>query len=612
MVTRYISHPLIAKKRLEARAYQLIAAKVALTSSTLIVLPTGTGKTAIEFFVIAETLRNSEKMVIMVAPTVPLVSQHLADAKELLLLPDENIVALTGKIIPSKRENYYKNSRLVIATPQVIRNDMQSGLILSSNIGLIVFDEAHHAVGNNAMPEVGDYYREHSVNHLVLAATASPGSSEGQITEVCERLGVEQIFSMSKEDPLLAPYVGGLKINDVKINVPDKIYEISRPLKEWMAESIESLKKMGLHTFPSGNVTAKTLEQARKRVQISISRGVKSAYRASSIVADCQRAVNLISALESQGIGAAREYLERSINKLQTDKRKSAFISSQIVKNTYSTIKNMKEIHPKMDEVLRLVLEQLHSNRESRVIVFAHYRDTVAEISNIFSKNDLISHAQFVGQSSKLGKEGMSQKEQLKILNDFKNGTLNVIIATSVGEEGLDVPSADQVIFYDPVASEIRTIQRRGRTARNREGEVFILVATNTRDEGTRYASKARENKMRKLLKRVSKQRKLSLDYNRINPFENMCVNENGTDISIEDFIEMEKIEVDKLVENKEEETIENKELKTAEIQNEEYIEQTNEGLNPDHLRPSGQASLNQFMDDGDEYSNPILDGTKK
>ena len=103
-----------------------------------------------------------------------------------------------------------------------------------------------------------------------------------------------------------------LKINDVKIDVPERIYEISKPLKEWMEEAIESLAKMGLHSFPNGNVTAKTLEQARKRVQISISRGVKSAYRASSIVADCQRAVNLISALESQGIGAAREYLERS------------------------------------------------------------------------------------------------------------------------------------------------------------------------------------------------------------------------------------------------------------------------------------------------------------
>ena len=614
LVTTYISHPLIAEKKLEARAYQLIASKIAITSSTLVVLPTGTGKTAIEFFVIAEMLRSSDKLVIMIAPTIPLVSQHLNDAKKMLNLSDNLIAALTGRISPTKRENYYKESKLIIATPQVIRNDLQNGILLSTEISLIVFDEAHHAVGNDAMAEVGDYFLENSRKHLVLAATASPGSNESQISEVCERLGIEQIFTLNKEDPLLSQYISGMKINDVKIEVPSKIYDLTKPLKEWMEDSIEVLKRMGLHSFPNGIVTAKTLQQARKRVQLSISRGMKSAYRASSIVADCQRAVNLISTIESQGIGAAREYLERSINKLKSEKKNSKFISSNIVKDTYSKITEMEEIHPKTDEVLRLVLEQLNINGESRVIVFAHYRDTVSEIGKVFSKNKIISYAKFVGQSSKDGKEGMSQKEQINILEKFKQGELNVLIATSVGEEGLDVPSADRVIFYEPVASEIRTIQRRGRTARNREGEVFVLVATNTRDEGTRYASKSRERKMIRLLEKVKKQKKLSSEYNRTTSFEHMSVYQNGDMINIEDFIQNEKNKIMD-IKNKLDEKSMNEVSKDKNTILNNSIEQPKEVLNPDFLRPKGQSSLSHFTsdenDENDDFSNPILDGSK-
>ena len=615
VVTSYISHPLIAEKLLDARAYQLIASKIAITSSTLIVLPTGTGKTAIEFFVIAEILRSSDKLVIMIAPTIPLVNQHLKDAKKMLALPNDSINALTGKTIPSKRENYYNDSRLIIATPQVIRNDLQNGIVLASHIALIVFDEAHHAIGNDAMAEVGDYFLENSANHLVLGATASPGSNEKQISEVCERLGIEQIFSMNKEDDLLSPYISGMKINDVKIEVPEKIYALSLPLKEWMEKSIETLNRMGLHIFPNGIVTAKTLDQARKRVQLSISRGVKSAYRASSIVADCQRAVNLISALESQGIGAARESLQRSMDKLKHEKRKSAFISSKIVQDTFANIKDMEEIHPKMDTVLELVLEQINENNDSRVIVFAHYRDTVAEIANLFSKNDIISHAQFIGQSSRLGKEGLSQKEQIEILEKFKEGSLNVLIATSVGEEGLDVPSADRVIFYEPVASEIRTIQRRGRTARKKEGEVFVLVASNTRDEGTRYAAKSRENKMIRLLNKVKSQKKLSFDYRKTNTFDHMKITENEKIIDVNTFIENEKInlinttaEIDEEVEEDKDKMTQN----TSEKKPNKSIEKVTNNVFPNYLRPKGQSSLSQFTEEDDDFSNPILDGTNR
>ena len=76
-------------------------------------------------------------------------------------------------------------------------------------------------------------------------------------------------------------------------------------------------------------------------------------------------------------------------------------------------------------------------------------------------------------------------------------------MATSIGEEGLDIPSADLVIFYEPVSSEIRTIQRRGRTGRQRLGEVIVLIAEGTRDEGAKAMAVRREENMQRAERRL-------------------------------------------------------------------------------------------------------------
>ena len=112
----------------------------------------------------------------------------------------------------------------------------------------------------------------------------------------------------------------------------------------------------------------------------------------------------------------------------------------------------------------------------------------------------------FVGQSSRDGSEGLTAKQQVERLDEFREGSANVLVATSVGEEGLDIPSADLVIFYEPVTSEIRTIQRRGRTGRHREGEVVVLIAEETRDEGAWAAAERREEYMRRAVHRVRRE----------------------------------------------------------------------------------------------------------
>jgi Fanconi anemia group M protein len=101
-----------------------------------------------------------------------------------------------------------------------------------------------------------------------------------------------------------------------------------------------------------------------------------------------------------------------------------------------------------------------------------------------------------VGQATREKDKGLTQKKQTAILDDFRSGTFNVLVATQIGEEGLDIVECDVVVFYDTVPSAIRYVQRRGRTGRKGPGEAIILIARGTRDEAYYWISQRRERQM--------------------------------------------------------------------------------------------------------------------
>jgi ERCC4-type nuclease len=109
----------------------------------------------------------------------------------------------------------------------------------------------------------------------------------------------------------------------------------------------------------------------------------------------------------------------------------------------------------------------------------------------------------FVGQGDKDGSDGMTQNEQQETLDDFRAGEFEVLVSTSVAEEGLDVPEVDLVLFYEPVPTAIRSIQRKGRTGRQAEGRVVVLMAEDTRDEAYFWISKRREREMESELREL-------------------------------------------------------------------------------------------------------------
>jgi Fanconi anemia group M protein len=171
-------------------------------------------------------------------------------------------------------------------------------------------------------------------------------------------------------------------------------------------------------------------------------------------------------------------------------------------------VRTISEDHPKAEALESIIRQQFAGKPDSRVIVFCHYRDNAELISRRLSSLEGAHPVRFVGQATKGEDKGLTQKEQVGLIEDFKEGIYNVLVATSVAEEGLDIPSTDLVVFYEAIPSEIRTIQRRGRTGRARAGEVRILIARGTVDEAYTYSAKSKEDKMHRELDRLRKRLK--------------------------------------------------------------------------------------------------------
>ena len=292
---------------------------------------------------------------------------------------------------------------------------------------------------------------------------------------------------------------------------------------------------------------------------------------------------HLINHILSQGVGAAREFLRRKSNE-GTENKKSTrdFLKDQRVTELRRRLDSLEEIHTKVGTVRRLVSERLRRSPESKIIIFATYRDTVSSVHRALEGIEGARALRFVGQSKRVD-GGLTSSEQINTIREFKDGRGNILIATSVGEEGLDIPSADLVIFYEPVGSETRTIQRRGRTGRRRQGDVVMLIAEGTRDEGAATASIRREAAMMKSIHAA--RRALIGGPIKFDLMSSFSVSDDGATQGVLSFVEDER-EANK----KQLSDVENT---PAEIKQGEAKEITR--LEPSSYRPSWQSGLEDF-----------------
>ncbi|MEF8879010.1 MAG: DEAD/DEAH box helicase [Candidatus Thermoplasmatota archaeon] len=504
----YIDKDFVKPDTVERREYQVHIADSAAEENTLVVLPTGLGKTIIALLIIAEKLKEKKGKILFLAPTKPLVNQHADFLKKFLTVEDEDVVVFTGEVSPEDRGKIWSEAKIVVSTPQVIKNDLLTSRVTLENVCFLIFDEAHHAVGDYAYVFVSEMYRRHgSDDRLVLGITASPGGDVSKIMEVCENLDINNIEIRTKHDRDVKPYVHDLKIRWKEIDLPDDFGYSVDVLKQSLSKRLKFLKELGfLDSSSVTRVNKKHLLEVQKRIQHEIKQQVKPSkklFKAASVQSEAMKIQYAIDLLQTQGVHALRNYfnrISREANSKGGSKASRSIMKDDMVLEAVAYAKSLDVEHPKVDEIAKIVERQLESKPESKIIVFTHYRDTSSFISGKLSEVSRAKPSRFIGQSGRGKDKGLTQKEQAEIINKFKQDEYNVLIATSVAEEGLDIPSTDLVVFYEPIPSEIRFIQRRGRTARKMPGEVIILITKGTSDEGYYWSAKRKEKQMRKQL----------------------------------------------------------------------------------------------------------------
>lgn len=512
-MAHYIDHPLIKSNAIEARLYQqVLAADVLKKGNTMIVAPTALGKTIVATLVAADRLEKVKNSKILVlAPSKPLAIQHESTFKEFLTVPCSSI---TGAVKTDERVKRWEESQIICATPQTVESDLLKGRYSLKDVSLVVFDECHHGVGSYSYVYLASRYVKESKFNLILGLTASPGSDKEKIKEVCDNLYIQSIVVKTEEDNDVRPYFNPVAIDWVRVKMSSELEKIKTHIDKALKIRLKGLKNMGV--IRTVSVNKLDILKARGRVQSAIARSVnpkKECFQAISILSAVINIQHSQELIETQGVVTFNKYVAR-LRKKKTKAAKSLIQDPNFGKAIYLAREAEKHglEHPKLKKVTDIIKKELGQNgqtklqsdryvkdadqKSSKIMVFTQYRDSLEMIHQKLEKEGIKS-AKFFGQASRDGEKGLTQKEQKEIIKAFKIGEYDVLLSTSVAEEGIDIPAVDLVILYEPVPSEVRMIQRRGRTGRKRSGRVKVFITNGTRDEGYYWASVNKERRMK-------------------------------------------------------------------------------------------------------------------
>lgn len=473
-------------------------AKQASEENCIVVLPTGLGKTTVALHVISEFLSRGEGGILFLAPTRVLVNQHYDFLKSSLTLEDISLV--TGEDAIQKRTRSWNNS-VVCATPEITKNDMDRQIVSPSQFRLVIFDEVHRSVGDYAYSGIAE--RVGLANTHILGMTATLPSEKTKATEILTKLKIASVAQRTEDSPDVRPYIQDTKTEWIHVNLPLEMKAIQRLVKLALNERYEILKKNGVNL--GGNQSLSALLKVRQFVLNQDRRSAKPLFTAIRI----HYALNI---LEAHGITSFLKFCDR------TKAKKGA------------GIKDLFETDPNFTRAVRLAneaklkgiehskipkLKSLIKSVPGKILVFSSYRDSVDVICNSLTEMGIRAEI-LIG---KAGPTGLKQKKQIETVQKFRDGEIRVLVATRVGEEGLDISEVNHVIFYDNVPSSIRYIQRRGRTGRKDEGKLIVLIAKDTIDEtyywiGKRKmtAAKSMGEKMTQVLQKNQTAEKSGLD----------------------------------------------------------------------------------------------------
>jgi len=483
-------------KDITPREYQQKIFETCINKNCLVVLPTGLGKTLIALMLTIKRMQEYPgKKVVFLAPTKPLAEQHIISFKKYLPELFADMQLFTGAINSIERKKIWQTADIIFSTPQCVANDLRKELYSLKDVCLLIEDEAHRCVKNYDYNYIAKRYITQADNPRIMGLTASPGNEASKIKEICKNLSIEEVELRTRDSPDVKKYLQELEFEKIMVEFPIEFQEMKHVLLKLYDRYVEELRYRKVLFGLANKITLIKLQQT---IMGTLARGNHN-YNYLLGASACAQAIKLqhaLELLETQTLESFNKYLKTLFN--QAAKKQSKGVVKLVANPEFNflfmqsnELLAKKKEHPKLQRLEEIIKKE----NQKRIIIFTQFRDTATIIAEKLNKIEGIKAKIFVGQAKKNG-TGLSQKDQKKIIEDFSIGEINVLVATSIAEEGLDIPEVNAVIFYEPIPSAIRAIQRTGRTARLKKGKLIMLITKGTRDESFYHVSRAREKQM--------------------------------------------------------------------------------------------------------------------
>ncbi|KAL4613120.1 Fanconi anemia group M protein [Arapaima gigas] len=523
------------------REYQLKMSEAALFRNTLVCLPTGLGKTFIASVVMYNFYRwyPSGKIVFM-APTKPLVAQQIEACFRVMGIPQEHMAELTGSTQANSRRDLWRSRRVFFLTPQVMVNDLSRQTCPADQVKCVVIDEAHKALGNHAYCQVVKELANQPRQFRVLALSATPGADVKAVQQVISNLLISHIELRSEESPDIQVHSHERSLEKIVVPLGDSLATYQARYLQVLEKFTGRLTQMGV--LPKRDLRSLTKYQlilAREQFRNNPHPHIVGCQQG-ALEGDFALCITLYHGYElllqmglrslflfTQGIMDGTKEMARARNELH---RTKAFMDLyQELEAMFSKCNAESDGpfvcgHPKLQKLEEVVLQHFKTWSQStgncrmaiaykvgpssgdtrtRVMIFSSFRESVQEIAIMLHRHaPLIRVMTFMGQASAgKGVRGFTQKEQLEVVRRFRDGGFNTLVSTCVGEEGLDIGEVDLIVCFDAQKSPIRLVQRMGRTGRQRQGRIVVILAEG-REERTYNQSQSNKRSVYKSIMR--------------------------------------------------------------------------------------------------------------
>ena len=317
-------------------------------------------------------------------------------------------------------------------------------------------------LGETAYVGIATHYFRQCRKPLVLGLTASPGGSEEKIAEVCRNLGITAIEHRTDEDKDVKPYIQPIEVEWRRVKPPEQYLAVRDKLRQMLVERVKGLQALGVLTDKQpAFITRRDLVELNDELQRRLGNGEGGYLYQLKVEATAALSIaHMIELIESQGPETLEAFIEKSLKRMAMEGsrgHKSILNDPLFIEARRALRSCMTAENPKVKELVKVLEGQLQAKPDSRLIVFTQYRDTVNALLKALNNNSRLKVERFVGQGEREGDPGMTQEQQREVLEKLRGGEANVLIATSIAEEGLD--TVDEAFYWSSI-SRARKMKR--------------------------------------------------------------------------------------------------------------------------------------------------------